>query len=63
MLRRQDGQPTPQYKVYELDPPPNLTDLRRLDQQGRLDVNQELFECFRIGHDGFEFRNRRVILG
>ena len=63
MLRRQDGQPTPQYKVYELDPPPNLTDLRRLDQQGRLDVNQELFECFRIGHDGFEYRNRRMILG
>lgn len=33
------------------------------NQQRRFDVKQELFERFRIGHDGFEYRNRRVILG
>ena len=32
-------------------------------QQRRFDIGLELFERFRIGHDGFEYRNRRVILG
>jgi hypothetical protein len=33
------------------------------NQQRRFDGKQKLFERFRIGHDGFEYRNRRVILG
>jgi len=43
------------------DPPGERTGFEV--QQRRFDVKQELFERFRIGHDGFEYRNRRVILG
>lgn len=32
-------------------------------EQRRFDVKQELFECCRMGHSGFEYRHRCVILG
>jgi hypothetical protein len=62
MLRRQDVRPAPQRQITSQIHDPTGEPTGFVNQQRRLVVKQELLERFRMDHDGFEYRNRRMIL-